>query len=281
MLRLGLIGFGTIGGTVGRAVLEGKAGDSRIETVLIRDLQKHAADSSRYPWRFTDDPEVLLGEEGDLVVETAGHEGVKRYAVRSLLSGRDFLTISAGAFADEALLAEVREAAIASGRRVLVPSGAIGGLDAIAAAAVAGLDAVTIVTRKPPRAWKGTVAEQALDLSRVAEPALLFSGPARESARLYPQNVNVQAALGLAGIGLDRTKAVVYADPTVRHNTHEIVARGYFGEIKVTISNLPSETSPKTGRIAALSVIKAIRDLTSPIVVGLWNPHPPAPFSLG
>lgn len=269
MLRLGLIGFGTIGGTVGRAVLEGKAGDARIETVLIRDLHKHVADSSRYPWRFTDDPEVFLGEEGDLVVETAGHEGVRRYAVRSLLSGRDFLTVSAGAFADEALLAEVREAAIASGRRVLVPSGAIGGLDAIAAAAVAGLEEVTIVTRKPPRAWKGTAAEQILDLSKVAEPVLLFAGPARESARLYPQNVNVQAALGLAGVGLERTRAAVYADPTVRHNTHEIVARGYFGEIKVTISNLPSETSPKTGRIAALSVIKAIRDLTSPIVVGL------------
>jgi aspartate dehydrogenase len=151
----------------------------------------------------------------------------------------------------------------------MVPSGAIGGLDAISAGAVGGLDEVTIRTRKPPAAWKGTAAETQVDLDRVTEPVLLYSGTAREAAKLYPQNVNVQAALALAGVGMDATRSEVYADPGVRYNTHEIVARGAFGEIRVSIGNVPSEASPKTGRIVAMSMVKAIRNLTAPFVVGL------------
>lgn len=268
-IRVGLIGFGTIGRAVARAVQEGTAGDTEIAAVLIRNPEKYSSDAPLNTWKFTGDPEEFFSSEMDLVVEVAGHEAVRLYAVRCLESGMDFLTISAGAFADEALLSGVREAAATARRRVLIPSGAIGGLDAIAAAAIGGLEEVAITTRKPPLAWKGTVAEQRLDLEGIVEPVCLYSGPAREAARLYPQNVNVQAALALAGIGMDRTRSRVYADPGVRHNTHEVTARGYFGEVRIAVGNIPSETSPKTGRLAALSIIKAIRDLTAPIVVGV------------
>ena len=268
-IHVGLIGFGTIGRAVAAAAQEGTAGDTEITVALVRNSQKYCSDAALNAWKFTSDPEEFFSCEMDLVAEAAGHEAVRRYAVRSLESGRDFLTLSAGAFADEALLSGVREAAAAAGRRVLIPSGAIGGLDAIAAAAIGGLEEVTITTRKPPMAWKGTVAEQQLDLENVFEPVCLYSGPAREAARLYPQNVNIQAALALASIGMDRTQSRVYADPGVRHNTHEIIARGYFGEVRIAISNIPSETSPKTGRLAALSMIKAIRNLTASVVVGV------------
>lgn len=268
-ITLGLIGFGTIGRAIAQAVQQGTAGDARIVAVLIREPTRYAGESALYPWKFTADPAAFFAEPMDLVVEAAGHEAVRRYAARSLQAGKDFLTISVGAFANDLLLSQVREAAIASRRRVLIPSGAIGGLDAISAAAVGGLEEVTVTTRKPPQAWKGTVAEQQVDLAKLAAPTCLYVGSAREAVRLFPQNVNVQAALGLAGIGLDRTISRVFADPTVRHNTHEIVARGHFGEIRITITNIPSEGSAKTGRITAMSMVKAIRNLSAPFVVGL------------
>ncbi len=268
-VRIGLIGLGAIGGGILRAVQDGTAGNTTISAVLVRDPYKHLSATASSLFAVTADPGRFFASEIDLVVEAAGHEAVRRYAVRSLVSGRDFLTISAGAFADDQLLAQVREAALSSGKRVLIPSGAIGGLDAIASAALGGLDEVTITTRKHPRAWKGTPAEQVVDLDRVTEPVCLYSGPAREAARLYPQNVNVQAALALAGIGMDRTQSRVFADPGVENNTHEIVARGHFGDIRVNIANVPSDANPKTGRLAILSMLKSIRSLTAPIVVGL------------
>ena len=268
-IKLGLIGFGAVGSAVAEAIQEGKAGDARLVQVLVRSPQKHAQDDGSRTWRLTADPDAFFSEPMDLVVETAGHEALRQYAVRALRSGRDLLTISAGAFAEDDLLQQIREEAAASGRRVLIPSGAIGGLDAITSAAVGGLKEVTIITRKPPRAWKGTVAERRVDLSGLTEPVCLYAGPAREAAKLYPQNVNVQATLALAGIGLDATRSAVYADPSVHHNTHEIAARGAFGEIRITISNLASEASAKTGKIVAMSVIKAIRNLTSSFVVGI------------
>lgn len=268
-LRIGLIGLGAIGRTVAEAIQEGHAGDSLVAAVLVRDRAKHQQDASSLPCPVTSNPAYFFKEEMSLVVEAAGHEAVRRYAVDTLISGRDLLTLSVGAFADESLLAKVKEAAAASGRQILVPSGAIGGLDAVAAAAVGGLDEVTITTRKPPRAWRGTVAEGLVDLEGLKEPVCLYEGPARQAALLYPQNVNVQAALSLAGIGMDRTRSRIFADPTVSHNTHEIVARGSFGEIRISIGNVPSAGSAKTGRLTAMSVIKAIRNRTAPLVIGL------------
>jgi aspartate dehydrogenase len=268
-LSVGLIGFGAIGRAVAQAVEQGAAGDAQVVAVLVRNAGRYREAAPDYPRTITDNEGVFFGRQMDLVVECAGHEAVRRYAAASLRSGRDLLVLSVGAFAEESLLREVVEAAALSGRRVLIPSGAIGGLDAITSAAVGGLEEVTITTRKPPEAWKGTVAEQQTDLAALTEPVCLYSGSAREAAKLFPQNVNVQATLALAGIGLDQTRSQVYADPTVRHNTHEILARGDFGEIRITIGNVPSEGAPKTGRIVAMSVVKAIRNLTAPLVVGL------------
>lgn len=268
-LRFGLVGFGAIGKSIGEAVHSGAAGDAGIVSVLVRDAARYAGSAGAHSYRFTSDPESFFAEEMELVVEAAGHQALRDYAVRSLTTGHDFLTISVGAFADSALLDAVVEAARSSGRRVLIPSGAIGGLDAVTAGAVGGLDEVTITTRKPPEAWKGTVAESQMDLASVVEPICVYEGPAREAARLYPQNVNVQAALALSGIGMDRTWSRVFVDPTVRYNTHEITARGSFGELRVTISNVPSEGAAKTGKITAMSMVKAIRNLTAPLVIGL------------
>jgi aspartate dehydrogenase len=198
-------------------------------------------------------------------VDVAGHEALRKYVIPVLEAGRDLMTLSVGAFADPTLLETVQSTARRTGQRVLVPSGAIGGLDMITAAALAPIDSVTHTTRKPPRAF---TAEQLGSSDLPTEPLLLFDGPARDGVGRYPENVNVAAAVSLSGIGLDRTRLRVYADPTVVRNTHEVEVMGHFGRLFLRVENEPSD-NPKTGRVVPLSVAKAIRNLSAPMVFGL------------
>ena len=174
--------------------------------------------------------------------------------------------ISVAAFADAAFQQRVERAAHDYGRRLYLATGAIAGLDAIAAAAVGGLDSVTHSVRKPPRGL--LPASEAAEVERSGAALELYSGPAREAAIRFPENVNVAAAVSLAGLGLDRTTVRVVADPAVSRNTHEVEARGAFGELRVLLQNVPSE-NPKTGRLTAMSMIKVLRNLTAPVVVGV------------
>ncbi len=264
-LRVGLIGLGTIGRPLADAIAAGQAGAVCVPAALVRDPRQHAPLASG--GLVTANVAAFLRQPLDVVVEVAGHAAVRQHGEAALAAGADLMVVSVGAFADDALLARLRATAEAAGRQILVPSGAIAGLDAIGAAALGGLDEVVITTRKPPDAWRGTPAEaQALAAS---QPVLLYDGPAREGVLRFPQNVNVAAALALAGVGLDATTMRVYADPTVTHNTHEVHARGAFGEIALVLRNVPSPTNPKTGRIVAMSVLKAVRDRVAPLVVGL------------
>jgi len=266
MISIGIIGYGTIGEDVAKAVREGKAGAASVASVLVRDKSKYETED--VPFEFLEDPQAFFGRGHDIVVESAGHEAVRLYGEAALRSGADLMVVSVGAFADEALLRRLTRAAAEAGRRIVVPSAAIGGLDRIAAGSVGPMDEVTLTTRKPPKAWYGTVVERQVDLAGLSEPFLAFEGAARDAAKRFPESVNVSAALSLAGIGLDATKVRVFADPTVAHNTHEIAARGLFGEIRLELRNTPSARNPKTGYIVAMSVVKNIKDRTSPFVIG-------------
>lgn len=264
-LRVGIIGLGAIGRPLVEAIAAGDAGNVAVSGALVRDPARHAALPGAA--LVTADPATFLAQPMSLVVEAGGHAAVRDYGEAVLASGRDLMVVSVGAFADEELLARLRAAAQAAGRQILVPSGAIAGLDVIGAAAVGGLDAVSITTRKPPVAWRGTAgAARAL---RATEPVLLYEGPARAGVALFPQNVNVAAALALAGVGLDATTMRVYADPTVTLNTHEVQARGAFGELRLVLQNVPSGENPKTGRVVAMSVLKAVRNRLAPLVIGI------------
>ena len=264
-LRVGLIGLGAIGRPLAEAIGAGCAGPVVVSAVLVREPSRHAPLSGGA--LVTADRAAFLAQPMSLVVEAGGHAAVREYGEAVLTSGRDLMVVSAGAFADEELLARLQTAAQTVGRQILVPSGAIAGLDTISAAAVGGLEAVSITTRKPPAAWRGTAGEaRAL---AATEPVLLYEGPARAGVALFPQNVNVAAALGLAGVGLDATTMRVYADPTVAVNTHEVQARGAFGELRLLLQNIPSAENPKTGRIVAMSVLKAVRNRLAPLVVGI------------
>ena len=264
-LQVGIIGLGAIGRPLAEAIAAGEAGPVAVSAALVRDPVRHAPLPGGT--LITADRAGFLAQPMSLVVEAGGHSAVRECGEAALASGRDLMVVSVGAFADEALLARLRAAASMAGRQILVPSGAIAGLDTISAAAVGGLAEVSITTRKPPAAWRGTPGEGAA--LAATEPVLLYEGPARAGVALFPQNVNVAAALALAGVGLDTTAMRIYADPTVSLNTHEVLARGAFGELRLLLQNVPSVENPKTGRIVAMSVLKAIRNRLAPLVVGL------------
>jgi aspartate dehydrogenase len=261
-LRVGFIGYGTSARQVEKGLREGLAGRAELAALLVR----HEPVDPPSGTLVTTDRQRFLEAPLDLVVELAGQDAVRQHGEAVLAAGRSLMVISIGALADDDLFQRLQAAAEKSGARLYLPSGAIGALDAIGAAAVGGLDEVTLTTRKPPDALQtGTDRDASLADAR-EERVLLFEGAARDAVRLFPANVNVAAALSLAGVGFDRTRVQVYADPTVTRNTHEVLARGWFGELRFTIMNVPTE-NPKTGRITALSVLKAIRNLQSPVVL--------------
>ena len=137
----------------------------------------------------------------------------------------------------------------------------------MARAAVGGLDSVTVTVRKDPSAWKGTVAESLCDLDALTEPKVVFDGPVREGARLYPQNVNISAAAAIAGLGLDRTRVVIVADPTITTHIVELEAAGAFGRFTFKEDVAISEENRKTGKLVAMAVVKSVRQLASTLVV--------------
>ena len=268
MLNVGVIGFGTAGRDVAKRLVCDEVEGCRLSGVLVRSVSNHPPEAS-LTGLLTDDPEYFFGQKPDVVVETAGHQAVVQYGEMALAAGCDFVVISVGALGDADLYDRLVAAALTSGKQILLPSAAIAGLDRIAAAAEEGLDSVRLTTRKPVKAWRGTHAETVVNLDEVREPTVIYTGNARDSARLFPESVNVSAALSLAGLGFEETEVQVVVDPTITRNVHEVTALGKFGELRVEVQNTPSPDNPKTGYIVAMSVCKVLRNLASPVVVGL------------
>jgi aspartate dehydrogenase len=254
-LRVGLIGLGAIGSGVLRLLRD----DSEIEVLgaVVRNGEKPRVLPT---WTELDD---LLALRPDVVVEVGGHDALRCHGPGVLRAGIDLIVLSVGALADPEFEIEPTAAARAGGARAIVASGAIGGLDAIASAAVGGLDRVTHTTRKPARALL-----DAHEADSLTAPRELFRGSAREGALRFPENINVAAAVSLAGLGLDNTTVCVVADPSLVRNTHEVVAEGTFGELRFEIRGIPSDANPRTGRIVAMSVVHTLRRLRAPLVVG-------------
>lgn len=260
-LRVGLIGLGAIGQGVTRLIRErGLAGELVLVGALVRDPTRERPPGSPPVVTALD---RLLALQPDVVVEAGGHGALREHGPRVLAAGYDLLAVSIGALADPATEAALLAAAHEGGARLRVASGAIGALDALAAAAVGGLDRVTHTTRKPPHTLLSP--DEAVALTG---PREVFRGTAREGALLFPESINVAAAVSLAGIGFDRTEVCVIADPAVTRNQHEVVAEGAFGRLRFAIEGIPSAENARTGRLVAMSIVHALRQRRAPLVVG-------------
>jgi aspartate dehydrogenase len=209
----------------------------------------------------------FLADAPELVVECAGHTAVRQYGPAVLEGGRDLVVISIGALAEDALRERLEAAARAGGARLVLPPGAVGGIDALAAARLSGLEEVVYTGRKPPRAWRGTPAEQLLDLDALTEPVAFYEGTAREAARDYPQNANVAATVALAGLGFDATRVRLVADPGIARNLHEVAVRSACADFTIRLEGRPSPANPKTSLTAGYSVAREVLNRVAATVI--------------
>jgi aspartate dehydrogenase len=258
-----LIGYGAIG----RLVLDRLARDASLRITHVLERPARVADLARTLGEGIDVIGGLeeLHERPDCALECAGHSAVVEYVIPLLERGVDVALVSVGALAAPELPEMLESAARRGASQLTLVSGAIGGLDAIAAARVGGLEEVIYTGRKPPLGWLGTPAEGRVNLKALAQPAVVYEGSARDAARLYPKNANVAATVSLAGLGLDRTRVTLVADPAVSRNVHHVVARGAFGEMEVTFSGKPLPDNPKTSSLAAYAAVRALRDFAAPV----------------
>ena len=264
-IRVGLIGYGAIGAVVHRVLAHEHADAAAVTAVLVRDAARLAA-SPAAPL-LVPSLDALLACKPDLIVECAGHAAVDACAVDVLMAGVDLMIVSAGSLADAGREQRVIDAARHSGRQLLLPAGAIGGIDWLGAAKLAGLTQVTYRSRKPPRAWAGSPAEQLLNLNTLNQAATFFQGTARDAARQYPKNANVAATVALATLGFDATRVELVADPGVSGNLHEIDANGKAGSISVRIDGKPDPGNPRTSMLTAYSVVRGILNRAATVVI--------------
>lgn len=207
-----------------------------------------------------------LSDDVRLVVDCAGHEALRTFGPEILRSGRDLVTVSIGALADDALYTALYTAARAGNSTLHLCSGAIGSLDCLNAATSGSVKSVTYIGRKPPKGWIGSPAENALDLNAMTDKAAThFTGTARAAALSYPKNANVAAAVALAGVGMDDTQVKLIADPTITANIHEVHASGDFGQFTFQINGETLPDNPRTSALAAMSVVSKIRSLSAAV----------------
>ena len=268
-MKICVIGCGAIGTTIARAVED----MPDIETTYLTDRSQECATRLQERTKkvhYVPDIVPVLPEIR-LVVEAASQDAARYYTPLALSAGVDTLIMSVGVFQDEEFQSDTFRLAKRKGARIYLPSGAIGGIDALSAASLDVMDEVTLTTTKPPSAFgpspylesKGIVAA---DIRVRTE---IFYGPAREAVRHFPQNINVAATISLAGIGFDKTMIRIVCDPQVKTNEHNIRAKGRFGELDVVTRNVPSPRNPKTSYLAALSAISAIKKITGTSWVGV------------
>jgi aspartate dehydrogenase len=279
-LKIGLLGCGAINSRVAEMIAKGEAGPSLIAAILVQKQRSDAELQSLLPndcsyveaITVTAEPEKFFSTDSDwtLCIEAAGQPAVKEHAKRCLQMGRDFMITSIGSLTDNSFYDELSATARANNSRLVLCTGSMPAVDWMGSAALDGCDKVEVTQTKPPKAWLGTQAE--LDypnLLSITKSVTIFEGSARKAAKLYPKNANVAAMLALATAGLDETRAKLVANPLAAGNLVELSFLGPAGKLKLQVEAAPSPTNPRTSKVVALSVIKSVRKLCCPVIVGL------------
>ena len=260
-------GLGAIGLRVARALDEGEIPGMTLAAVAASSPESAKAKISGLRTQPLCCTAEELAQHADIVVEGAPKPVFLPLAQSVIAAGRIFMPLSCAQLLEHPqLIDQARQ----TGARILVPTGAIIGLDTIRAMAVGEIHEITLETRKPPRGLEGAphLVDNDISVEGLTEAKLVFKGTAREAAIGFPANVNVAAALSLAGIGPDRTMVEVWADPGVDRNHQSVRVRSDSGEAEMQIRNIPTEENPRTGRITALSTIACLKRMTAPLVAG-------------
>jgi aspartate dehydrogenase len=273
--RLAIIGAGGIADIVVTTLIQELRAPLEHVVILVptqfvdqaRTLLDRGGDKLAVSRTVHTDVGALLASKPDVVAECASHVAVRDYGPPILESGCDLVVISIGSLSDDGLRTRLEQAAAKGGSRVVLPAGAIGGIDALVAARLSGLESVVYTGRKPPKAWRGTPAETLLDLDALKEPAVFFEGHARKAAQDYPFNANVAATLALAGIGFEQTQVRLIADPGVTRNVHEFAVRSACSDFTMKLEGRPSALNPKTSMMAGYSMARELLNRAGTVVI--------------
>jgi aspartate dehydrogenase len=254
-VTLGIIGCGAIGSDVAMAA----DNMEEIDRIYLYDIKEEKAEELAEKVKkgvvknFHD-----FVEEADIVFEAASQEAVRQYAEQVIEKGKDLIIMSIGSLLDSNLLERLKSKAREKKCKIYLPSGAVCGIDGIKAAKADMVDEVTLVTTKSP----ASLGKQ------LEKRTILFDGVARDAVKKFPKNINVAACLSLAGIGFDKTKVKIVADPVVKYNSHKILAHGKFGRLRAEVENLPNPSNPSSSYLASLSAIATLRRAIDPIQIG-------------
>lgn len=263
-----MVGFGAVGQELARLLKD----DARLRITQIVATPKSidrvcgVAEQLAPHATVTTAIDASAEKRPDLVAECAGHGAIMAHVIPALEAGIPCVVASVGALAEHDTYTLIESAAQRGRARVQLISGAVGALDALAAARIGGLDRVVYTGRKPPRSWQGTPADRVCDLSQLAAPCVVFQGTARAAALAFPKNANVAASVALAGLGLDDTEVCLMADPAVERNIHRIDATGAFGRLELHLENFALSANPKTSALTVYSLVRAVRNASAGIV---------------
>ncbi|MBW9219853.1 aspartate dehydrogenase [Methanothermococcus sp. SCGC AD-155-N22] len=265
MLRIGLVGCGAIATIIVNAVLKGII-NPKVVALYDRHLHKAEKLGRLVGAQVCHSIEELVRKDLDIVIECASIRAVEDVATKAIENGKDVIVMSVGAFKDPNLYKRLYNLAKRHNRRIYIPSGAVAGIDGIKAASLGEIYEVTLTTVKPVEGLRDSLEKQGIDVDTISEPTTVFEGSFLEAIERFPQNINVSLVLYLASNY--PTKVKIVADPGISVNRHEVIVRGSTGTIRTVVENIPCKENPKTSALAAYSVIRLIKDLSEPIVIG-------------
>lgn len=269
-LKIGIVGCGAIGSSLAKFIVKELSLQAQLSALYDVDALKNKRlaklVSKKEDLAVSSLRELIARSQ--LVIESASAVSSREIARRALSRGRDVMIMSTGGVAGS--LKELSALAKKNNAKVYIPSGAICGVDALKASKIGRIKTVTLTTRKNPSSFKGVkyVQERGINLAEIKKETVLFSGPAREAVKHFPQNINVAAVLSLAGIGQDKTVVKLIASPQTKRNIHEIKIESASGNISTRTENVLHPDNPKTSFLAVLSAMETLRQILEPVRIG-------------
>ncbi|MBW9220889.1 aspartate dehydrogenase [Methanothermococcus sp. SCGC AD-155-M21] len=265
MLKIGLVGCGTIATLIIKAIINRKI-NPIVGAVYDKNIHKAEKLGKLVNAQVCNSIDELVSKDIDIVVECASVRAVDEVATKSLKNKKDIIVMSVGAFANKELYLKLYNLAKKHNKKIYIPSGAIAGIDAIKSASLGKIYEVILETIKPVYGLRESLEKEGIDITSLSEPMTIFEGSALEAIEKFPQNINVAIVLSLASGFPIKVKIIV--DPSISSNRHRVIVKGSTGSISTIVDNNPCKDNPKTSALAAYSVIRIIKDLSEPIIIG-------------